>query len=119
MSKTPADAAARVNVGKVTVPETAPAFERLQQSRKLTRQELKSLVELAREHGGEMVNVARVAGSDDDWCGTMWFRGPRPKRVGVLVEGLLERGYGIEIFPRGIINPDALQIDFRNQAIGI
>jgi hypothetical protein len=55
------------------------------------------------------------AADPDDWCGTMWFHRPRPK-VGPLVDTLISKGWTVEIFPRGIINPDALQIVVRNQA---
>jgi hypothetical protein len=106
----------RINLGSAaTIPDIAPALERLQKARRMNKEELRSLLQLAREHGGELVDVTRNAGSDDDWCGTMWFRGPRPKKLGTLLEGLIGRGYGLRVFPRGIINPDALQITIQNQ----
>jgi hypothetical protein len=86
--------------------------------RNVTREELGILVKLARDNGGELVNLTAFGGGGrdpDDWCGTMWFKKPRPK-VGGLVEILLERGWTVEIFPYGIINPDALQVVVRNQA---
>jgi hypothetical protein len=86
--------------------------------RTVSRKELNGLLELARQHGGELVDVSAFGDPDpDDWCGTMWFHGPRPK-VGGLIDDLISRGWTIEVFPRGIINPDALQINVRNQVAG-
>lgn len=110
-----AASAAGINLGRTGIADVAPALERLQAARRLSKTELKSLVDLARQHGGEVVNVSRFSGSDDDWCGTMWFRGPRPRGIGTLVAGLVDRGYGVRIFPYGIINPEALQVDIVSQ----
>ena len=84
--------------------------------RNVSRAELTQLLDLAREHGGELVDMTAFGAADpDDWCGTMWFHRPRPK-VGQLVDTLIAKGWTVEIFPRGIINPDALQVIVRNQA---
>lgn len=84
--------------------------------RKVSAEEIRELLDLARGHEGELVNVTAYGnGSDpDDWCGTMWFQKPRPK-LGPFVDTLLERGWNVEIFPRGIPNPIAFEVLIRNQ----
>jgi hypothetical protein len=88
----------------------------LERRGKFTKDEVGELVKLAQQSGGELVNVSAFGGErdPDDWCGTMWFRKPRP-RIGALVDQLVDRGWGVEIFPRGIINPDMVEIVVQNQ----
>jgi len=88
----------------------------LSSRRTVSRKELNGLLDLAREHGGELVDVTAFGDPDpDDWCGTMWFPHPHPK-VGTLVDTLIGHGWTVEIFPRGIINPGAIEVIVRNQA---
>jgi hypothetical protein len=84
--------------------------------RKVTTDELRELVELAREHDGELVNVSAYGQErdPDDWCGTMWFRKPRPK-VGSLIDVLLEKGWNVEVFPLGIPALTGVEVLVRNQ----
>ena len=85
---------------------------------RVTRDQIKELVKAARESGGEFLQVSRFGGDDpDDWCGTMWFKKPRPK-VGGLIDLLLDRGWVVEVFPYGIPVIDQLRVDIRNQAFG-
>ncbi len=89
----------------------------LGERRRVTRSEIKELVELARINEGELVDVAAHGSGDDtdDWCGTMWFRRPKPK-LGGLLDTLLERGWNVTIFPKGIPNPRVFEVVVRNQA---
>ena len=78
--------------------------------RRLSRKTLEDLVSLARNSGGELVDV-----TPDDWCGTMWFKPwPRPKGA-QLIENLVARGYVVEVFPLGIPHPEAVQVLVRNR----
>ena len=86
--------------------------------RKLTRESLRDLVEQARTGGGEVVAVAAAGGTDPgDWGGGMWLHGPRP-RAGGRVEAASRPAFGVETFPRGIVNPDALAVVVRGRPAG-
>ena len=85
---------------------------------RVTREELRELVKVARGSGGEFVQASSFGAEDpDDWCGTMHFKGPRPK-LGSLVELLAERGWMVRVFPYGIPVIDQVLVDIRNQAFG-
>ena len=112
-AKTGSDASTFTAANTGLTPEAVEKF--IAERRTVTREEVANLLTLARENGGELVHVTGFGGQrdPDDWCGTMWFRPPR--RLGALVDRLTDRGWGVEIFPLGIINPDALLVQVRNQ----
>ena len=89
----------------------------LGERRRMTREEIKRLVDIARTNDGELVNVAAFgAGVDgDDWCGTMWFKKPRPK-LGGVIDSLLDAGWHVQIFPRGIPVVSAFEVIVRTQS---
>jgi len=90
----------------------------LARKNKVSRSELRQLITMAQELGGEFVQASSSGGDEpDDWCGTMWFKKPRPK-VGPLIDSLLESGWVVEVFPYGIPVIDQLRLDVRNQAFG-
>jgi hypothetical protein len=84
--------------------------------RRVTPEQLNELLEIAQSNDGELVNVSAFGdvGGPDDYCGTIVFHRPRPK-LGSVIDILLERGWGVEIFPRGIPNPTAFEVTVRNQ----
>jgi hypothetical protein len=85
---------------------------------RVTREELHELVKAARESGGKFVRASSFGGEDpDDWCGTMHFKGPRPKFGGVI-DALVARGWIVEVFPYGIPVIDEFLVDIRNQTFG-
>ena len=90
--------------------------ELLARRTRVTRQELRDLVFAAHEHGGEFIGASSSGdGELDDWCGTMWFRRPRPK-LGGLIDFLVDRGWVVGVFPYGIPAIDRVRIDVRNNA---
>ena len=94
--------------------------ELLGRRNRVTRQELRELVKLVRSHEAEFVGVSSFGAGDepDDWCGTVVLKGPRPPRLGSLIEGLLHSRWVVEVFPYGIPVIDRFRIDVRNQATG-
>jgi hypothetical protein len=91
----------------------------LARKNRVTRQELRELVKLAQSHEAEFVGVSSFGGDEpDDWCGTVVVRGPRPPKLGSLIEGLVQARWVVEVFPYGIPVIDRFRIDVRNQAGG-
>ena len=88
----------------------------LGRGRTISREDLQTLIDVARENGAELVEVAgsAIADDPDDWCGTVWHHGPRPK-VGGLLDKLIEKNWFITLFPRGIPVVNAFEIQVRNR----
>jgi len=99
---------------KSVIPDLKPE-QLLGSKRKVTRADLAELVKIAREFDAQFVRTAAFGAGDDpdDWCGTMWHRGPH---IGKLVDGLVSRNWIIDIFPYGIPVIDGVLINLSNQA---
>jgi hypothetical protein len=88
----------------------------LGKGRTISREDLKTLLDVARDNGGELVEVvgSAIADDPDDWCGTMWFHKHGPK-IGGLLDTLIDKNWFITLFPRGIPVVNAFEIQVRNR----
>ena len=99
--------------GEIGNPDIKPD-QLVSTKRRVTRSDLADLVKIAKETKARIVHTAAFGAEDpDDWCGTMWHRGPH---VGPVIDLLIDRGWIItHVFPYGIPVIDGVMIGFANQ----
>lgn len=83
----------------------------------LSRNLLREMVAVAREHGGTIEGASLVADGDDvPICGNVVLRFPRPPKGG-LFEALGERGLSFNVLTHGIPIPDIYHVEVVNPVI--
>jgi hypothetical protein len=78
----------------------------------VTKEELRAVVELVLNAGGEV--VAAYA-EDGPWCGTRF--GGRPPKLGEVIDTLTAKRFTVKIFPFGIIDPDGAYVQIGREAL--
>lgn len=77
--------------------------------RRVSKDQIRQLVDLAKANSGEVIgNLAFEPG--DDICPTFRFPIPFPPKFDQFLQQVTTQGHAIKVFPYGILNPEAILV---------